>query len=339
MSEHGAAVQDLRSKPKRKAHSAVKPALYISVILCVAFATYAYKLRIEGIFSCQADGYTSDRYLAYCHATGYGDYEHGVFWFSLEPSAENFAKSAEVLFLGDSRLQVAFSTGATADWFSSASIRYYLLGFSYGENQVFAQELLRKLTPRAKVYVISVDPFFGQRETPPARMLMRDSVARIRYEVKRLWQVVHQPICSGLTAICGDQYVVFRSRKTGTYHIRGTGDWLKRSPVSDDPLVDQSVVETFTTSGRNFLSRLPVSRECVILTVLPTVEARVGTAKAIAAALGTNLLAPELEGLQTFDGSHLDQASAERWSQAFLQLAAPRIRRCLDRPVDSRSRP
>jgi len=54
------------------------------------------------------------------------------------------------------------------------------------------------------------------------------------------------------------------------------------------------------------------------------------TAGAVADALGLNLVAPELEGLQTFDGSHLDPASAERWSKAFLDAAGPQIRKCLD---------
>ena len=69
-----------------------------------------------------------------------------------------------MLFLGNSRLQFAFSTSATADWFSAASARYYLLGFSYFENMIFAEPLLRKIRPRAKVYVINVDDFFDRTE-------------------------------------------------------------------------------------------------------------------------------------------------------------------------------
>ena len=67
-----------------------------------------------------------------------------------------------MLFLGNSRLQFAFSTSATADWFSAASARYYLLGFSYFENMIFVEPLLRKIRPRAKVYVINVDDFFDR---------------------------------------------------------------------------------------------------------------------------------------------------------------------------------
>ena len=53
-------------------------------------------------------------------------------------------------------------------------------------------------------------------------------------------------------------------------------------------------------------------------------------AKAIATALGLDLVAPNLEDLQTFDTSHLDRESAERWANAFFLAAGPRIRQCLD---------
>ena len=39
---------------------------------------------------------------------------------------------------------------------------YYLLGFSHYENYTFEMPLLRKLHPRAKVYVINIDSFFDQ---------------------------------------------------------------------------------------------------------------------------------------------------------------------------------
>jgi hypothetical protein len=51
---------------------------------------------------------------------------------------------------------------------------------------------------------------------------------------------------------------------------------------------------------------------------------------AIAASLDHDVVAPQIEGLHTFDGSHLDEASAERWSAAFLKEAGPRIRDCVD---------
>jgi hypothetical protein len=107
-----------------------RTSIYISVILVVLLAASVYKLRTQTIFACQATLYNSDRYIAYCNGTRFADYEHGALWFDLEPPAQTFAKNADVLFLGNSHMQVGFSTPGTADWFSAASVRYYLLGFS-----------------------------------------------------------------------------------------------------------------------------------------------------------------------------------------------------------------
>lgn len=141
---------------KREALFASRPVVYILIIVTAVAAVYLYKLRTDGIFSCQADGYTMDRYLAYCNGAGFGDYEHGALWFDLEPSVKKFAAGADVVFLGDSYSQFGFSTAATDQWFSALSSHYYLLGFLYGENVVFEEKILHKLKPGAKAYVIPV---------------------------------------------------------------------------------------------------------------------------------------------------------------------------------------
>jgi hypothetical protein len=307
----------------------------IVLVLVAVLAAFAYQFRFRMIFACQADGYSADRYLAACNAARYGDYEHGAFWFDLEPAAQSFAKNADVLFLGSSRMQMALSTPATVDWFTAASARYYLLGFAEYANMIMADAMLRKIRPRAKVYVINVDDFFETSESPTVKKILHDPKAREQYEEKRLWQRVHEPICKTVPAVCGDNFAIFRSRETGAYMYATTwqhGNPYRDStaPVSYDEVVDRQALNRNTAAGVEFLSRLAVRRECVILTMVPTVGTKIGNATALAMALGVNLVAPELTGeLRTLDGSHLDQPSAERWSQAFFQMAGSRIRSCL----------
>jgi hypothetical protein len=308
---------------------ASRPTVYVCVVVVAALVSYAYWLRTQSIFSCQADEYNTDRYLAYCHGASYAEYEHGAVYFDLEPSVENFARNADVLFLGNSRLQVAFSTAATADWFSETSARYYLMGFSYFENMIFAEKLLRKIQPRAKVYVINVDDFFERFETEPMKTILHDpEAARNRYEKKRLWQRAHEPICKTFAALCGTKFVIFRSRETGAYYIEGASQHTI-VPVSYDQVINQDMVIRNTDAATDFLSEFSQGK-CVILTNVPFVRTKIGDANAIANGLGMKLVTPgNLEGLQTFDGYHLDKPSAERWSQAFFQAAGSRMQSCL----------
>jgi hypothetical protein len=327
------------SLKQRRGGFAVRFATYNFFVITVALVACMYNFRTNSIFACQANGYKPDRYVANCNVPGYGEYEHGGFWFGLEPSALNFAANADVIFLGNSRTQFVFSTVATDDWFSSASISFYLLGFLQDENAFFTKELLRKLRPKATVYVINLDGFFNHYESPAARTVMRDDKARFGYEDKALWQFAHKEICKRVPQLCGHHYAIFRSRKTGAYAydaadaariFRGRAE-----AVSYDQKFDGNEIAEDLPSAVDFLSDLPVKRECVILTMVPAVDTKSAFTDALATELGMSVVAPRLEGLKTFDGSHLDRESAERWSKAFLQASAAQIRRCVGRPLAS----
>ena len=194
---------------------------------------------------------------------------------------------------------------------------------------VFAEGLLRRIQPKARVYVINVDGFFERSETPAVKTISHDPEARHRYEVKRFWQRIHEPVCRYLPKICKHGPVWFRSRETGAY-TKPPGEWGVPIPVSYDQAIDQDVVNSYTDAAITFLSQVPVKRSCVILTMVPKSETKIGNAKAVATALGVNFVAPEISELGTDDGSHLNQPSAQRWSQAFFEAAGPKIRSCLE---------
>ncbi|HEY1391899.1 MAG TPA: hypothetical protein VFV25_00885 [Methylibium sp.] len=310
------------------------PVLYALLICCSLLAALVYRLRVDGIFACPASGYGSAAYLSECSAGQYGDYDHGAFWFELEPQARRAAAEAEVLFVGSSRLQFALSGGNAAAWFSAAGVRYYLLGFSHSETVAFFGPLLAKLQPHAKVVVINVDRIFDERISPPTEQILQGHDILQKYEEKRSWQALHKGLCTALPAVCGDAVAVYRERETGVWHRTGAGRF-KALEVSEGPPSNDARWAGYARLGEQFLARLPVDRSCIILTIVPTVETKRDEARAIAQKLGLDLLEPRVDGLRTFDGSHLDGGSAERWSEAFLREAGPRIRRCADPPRDS----
>jgi hypothetical protein len=312
---------------KRLTWAAARPLLFALLVIAAALGAYLVKLRDDGIFACPAGGYGADGYLAYCHAGDYGDYEHGAFWFGLDPAATRAARAADVLFLGDSHLQFALSTSATADWFAAAKLRYYLLGFGYGEDVGFTERLLGRLHPRARIYIINVDGFFDRTETVAAKAATGDWASLVHFAGKRWWQELHRPLCGALPQLCGQKYVIYRSRATGAYRAMGEGEFVS-SPVAADDTVDRRVVTSSLAVGREFLAAASIDPRCVLLTIVPNGATKTETASLIAKGLGRELIVPRVEGLQTFDGIHLDPASAERWSAAFLRAAAPEIERC-----------
>jgi hypothetical protein len=306
-----------------------QPATYFLIVLVLSLGTTVFRLRHDGIFACGAGGYSSSSYLSYCQATSYGDYDHGAIWFGLEPEVDTAASRADVLVLGNSRTQFALSTAPFSAWFTDNNVSYYLLGFSYNGNYNFARPLLAKLKPRARVYVINLDLFFEEGDTPPAAAVLHDRDAANRYTEKRRWQTLHRGLCQVLRPLCGNEPAFFRTRATGVWTVYGEG--FHGAPVAYDTRADPAIVKRYATEGRAFLAGLPVPPECIILTTVPTKTTGIATAQAIAESLHTTLYAPELDSLTTFDGSHLDRSSAARWSAALAEAMGPRIRSCLDR--------
>jgi hypothetical protein len=294
------------------------------------FVAFLYALRWDGIFACPAKGYAGgDRYLAYCQARTYGDYDHGAFWFALEATSREFAVSADVLFLGNSRMQFGFSASSLERWFTANDFRFYLLGFSHFENVTFIGPLLHSLRPKARAYVINVDRFFVDQETPPGRDVMHGSDSRPRYVSKRSWQAPHRLICTWLPALCGDEISFFRRHETGEWQLDGPQE-LNPSGIESDLPADPEQVAHAKVNAEKFIAGLGIERRCVFLTYVPTKENERTTAEALAVALGDELMSPRIEGLRTFDGSHLDRQSAERFAGAFLEIGGPRLRRCLE---------
>jgi hypothetical protein len=281
--------------------STIRPGLYIVVLLLSVPVGYVGYLRTQGVFACTADGYfeTTGAYLGYCNAAGFGDYDHGAFWFGLEPAAVRFAANADVLFLGSSRVEFALSTVATDHWFSSAGLKHYLLGFANVENSTFVAPLLVRLKPRAKVYIINVDRFFTGVETDIGSEILHDPDVEQHFRQKKLWQHLQRSACTRVRAICGHEVAYFRASEHGHWVAKGSNN-NPSAAVADGPIQDRDHWVQYAALAEQFISSLPVDHACVLLTVVPSSATRADEAKAIASAVGIELVTPQLDGLRTF---------------------------------------
>lgn len=309
------------------------PITYIGVILVAALCTYAYTLRTRSAFACPASGYSPDRYLAYCSATEYGDFDHGAFWFDLVAGVRENLQSADVLFLGNSRMQFGFSGEPTQHWLAAAGAKYYLVGFAYWENVNFEIPLLKKWTPTARIFIVNVDSYFVADQTEPAKAVMHDPAALGRYRRKEFWQRPHRLICGELPRFCGRNESFYRSVATG-YYMREGGQ-AGAYAVSEDPKIDTPSLEYSVGSAERLLHALPVERSCVLFTIVPTEATKRAQAELLAQRVGVKFISPQIPGLTTFDHSHLNSDGAARWSAEFFQQAEPDIRRCLAAPRTS----
>jgi hypothetical protein len=289
-------------------------------------------------------------FLAYCDSTDFGDFEHGAYLWDLEPDAVTSLRSAKVIFFGNSRLQFAFSTEATRTYFQKRHVPYYLIGFGYTENMIFAQRLIEKYHLRPQAVIINSDvTFFGRRLLPVPSRLFKEKTdidfwkAFYEYLLKAAFSHLVRPLCNSVSFVCAqDKLTLWRRSNAGEWLWKQTFDDQKRSKPIDaalrPPLPAENIMKLIENSAGNFLQDIHVSPGCTILTAIPNNDAADRPiAERIGGRYGLPIITPTLDGLSTIDGSHLNEISAERWSEAFLNEAAPILDRCIsDRSLNER---
>jgi hypothetical protein len=285
-------------------------------------------------------------FLAYCASDQYGDYEHGAYYFDLEPKAVENLRKAEVLFLGNSRAQFGFSTDEVKRYFNERSIPFYVMGFGYEEESDFAIKLIEKLNLTPKVLVIVSDPFFTNGLSMPGfeiaddvspfwKRRLRRLRALVKYEEKRIFNTIQPEICNLFATLChSNSGTIYRAAKGGSWIWRNLYSPPEYGQFPLDPARQSPLAKESATTGQENARRLfaaaGVLRDCVVLTVVPNsmIDAQ-PYAVEMGRLLGVRVELPMLDGLVTIDHSHLTWTSAQRWSGTFLQEIDPLIRHCV----------
>jgi hypothetical protein len=286
---------------------------------------------------CWSGGYRRDSYLGYCQSQQYGDYEHSALAFGLEPEAVRSFQQAQVLILGNSRAQFAFSTPATRNFFEKKEIRFYNAAFSAGDGSGFAGLLFARLSPQPKMLIINADPFFlDYYSRPAAAVLSQANSTRRTAEAKKSFQTWHASVCGIAPFLCGNTFAVFRSRSDGTLTVSPmAAAHYPLTPVHTIAPGLQSDLDKAVKIGQEFVARSKLPQRCVVLTTVPSDTIPTAVGQQIAARLGVEFAGPQVSNLETFDHSHLTQESADQFANALLQAIDDRIEECV-RPAAPR---
>jgi hypothetical protein len=296
-------------------------------------------------FACRTQPHGSDDFLAYCRSVRYGDYEHGALYYGLEPKVRESIRAAQVLFLGSSRLQAAFAANATREYFRARGIRYFVMGFGYGDVSAFQQPIMERSGASPKAIVINADPFFVEPNilSEPAKEAIEGGPKYLwRLTSKMAFQRVHRIICRAVPLCPESEPSIFRSATDGQWNW--IGPYFEEREVPVDPeteqLLPQFEIERAKTIGEMFLNRIVLDRRCVVFTGIPTNGLKsTEVAEVLATALNTRFLAPKIDGIATVDGGHLNSRSAELWSAAFLEALTPIVNECLGSAAGGPRRP
>ena len=306
------------------------------MFVCVGAIVFGFKRTdlFPWVGVCNAAGYDSEHYMAYCHSTRYGDYEHFALYNNIEPRAVDALKQASVLFLGNSNTQYAFSTNAISNYFKNTGVTHYVMGFGQGAQSPVAHAVMKKHQLQPQMIVANIDPFFSSETNGTfARVLDGGEALATEFKRKQQLQRWQARVCSepnsrwSVWACQGSAETLYRSRSNGHWLTQYYRD-NQRHPVStSSDLLDS--LDAATLAANHFINSFNVRRECVVLTLTPRTGTPTAFATALADRLNLPLVTPKVADLVTIDHSHLDKDSALRWSTAFVEEFDQYAQRCV----------
>lgn len=265
-------------------------------------------------------------YLAHGRA---GHTDHHVLYHGLDPVSNERLDTADVLWLGNSRLQFALSRSVLRPFFSSRNVSYFVLGFGHDETFHFPLSILERRQLKPRLVLVNVDEFFMSPPSEWATRVMADS----RFDAFKWWfeaeaahasrLLLHAWVPHWPERLGGQgQVVVYRSRLDGTWFVGTPEVNTGPLPVSLD---EGAPAEERVNNARAFVDRMRAQGTAVIFCLVPSPTTSRATAAALAHQVGVPLLAPEVDEPLTMDGSHLTEESASEFAMLLLDALEPHL--------------
>ncbi|MBI5772278.1 MAG: hypothetical protein HZA89_00875 [Verrucomicrobia bacterium] len=262
-----------------------------------------------------------ERYLSSFRGVSVGHYLH---FSGIDSEMIRHLREADVLIIGNSRVQFGFPQSVMKPFFARHGLKYYALGFPYSETITFPWRLLQKYDLHPRWVVVNEDIIFFNQPSDYAAEVMRShpfNAWQNHFETDATYAAIRAlhrvlPHLKVLRANVADP-VPFRSREDGTVLFIGTP--AKPVLIRNFPQHHHSVYDEEVRTAAAFKAEVERRGGQLVFTYVPKVNPLRPHAVELAARLNVPLVSPVLEGLESFDTSHLTAGSAVRFATAFVQ--------------------
>jgi hypothetical protein len=258
--------------------------------------------------------------------------DHDVLYHNFGKSIEN-AKKADILFLGNSRVQLGLDRDLLQSFAKRYRLNYFNMAFANIGSYEFPLMIIRKYNLRPRVIIVNAEDFTGNLDS--------DYLALYVISQGRL----HSALLLFLrSAIYKDILVLhsyaprwIREMSSATlkkhvynrviYRSRVTGEWF-RAPSSPMPIPITNKNESECKDrikGEAFANAKRLKEEIsergaqVVLTLVPHNHSCQKGAEQLAKHIGAPMIGVDWHGLSTIDGSHLTKESSQRFTEEFLR--------------------
>jgi hypothetical protein len=256
--------------------------------------------------------------------------DHDVLYYNFGKSIEN-AKKADILFLGNSRVQLGLDRDLLQSFAKRHCLNYFNMALGNFESYQFSLMIIRKYDLRPKVIIISAEDFTGNLSD-----LAQDVISHGKLQ-SALFFFLRNAIYKDILVLHSYAPRWIRETSSATlkehvynpvvYRSRVTGEWFRRpSSRKSTPITNKNEWDCGARingkafdNAKRFKGEMSERGTQVVLTLVPHNDSCQKSAEQLAKHIGVLMIGVDWHGLSTTDGSHLTKESSQRFTEEFLR--------------------
>jgi len=304
----------------------------ISVVKFDSYFTDFWKIR-----KCNPEGYERGDFMTSCAGIKVDRYAFGSIYLGSQKNAVKNAKTADVIVFGNSRTMRSFSTDAIDNYFKSKGLTYVIFAVE-GASYASAQHTVEKLGLKPKIVMTNTEILYSNVVGAAfGDLVYFPDKYKTRFDFFHAAQSLQKWVCGGNIKFLKNYYCKGRTGAGWRSAVTGRFKWeLVAEPEKNvlfAPRKEQNPPDIrmgrVLPNGREFLGNSNFKNSCHILYMVNSPSSEPILQNAIAEELGALPVYTPFDDLRTYDKSHLDRPTSERWASAFVKDLNPALDKCL----------
>ena len=278
-----------------------------------------------------------------------GFYRQAILFLNIEPHLSKAVRGADVIVTGNSTTIETFAIKGDGNlidqYFENMNLKFFLLAED-GSGFRFRKMVFEHLEIKPKIVLMNIDDlasdvlqdanreiiFNPEKFEYPFKLShfaieLQKSICDSNVEGALLVRVLEPIYCRG------EIPTQWRNIVTGGYINSHSRSPTKRMKIENDYSVPINTLDVYKRRMNVVLKSEVWRNSCIILYQVPGPSGtQLGISQEIAKFYGLPFVNPEVtdaHNYYVYDGSHMEEDTAKRWTAEFLKLLDPHMRKCL----------
>ena len=305
----------------------------VSIIKFDSYFTDFWKIR-----KCNPEGYARGDFMTACAGIKVDRYAFGSIYLGSQKNAVKNAKTADVIIFGNSRTMRSFSTDAMDNYFKSKGLTYVIFAVE-GASYASAQHTVNKLGLKPKIVMTNTEILYSNVVGAAfGDLVYFPDKYKTRFDFFHAAQSVQKWACKSGIKMVEDYYCKGRTRAGWRSAVTGRFKWeLVADPEKNTLITPRKEntppngrLNTVLPNAVEFLGNSNFKKSCHVLYMVNSPSSEPKLQAALAGEVGALAVYTPFSDLQTYDNSHMDRPTSERWAASFIKDLDPALDKCLE---------